>query len=114
MDVADFADVPVIYNPLVPDEFMSWFWLADIRSRREAQLEPVRAADKDAAIGGVTDNAVMVTLERARARLPPQLKPVGLTDSAPVQFYAARRCDDRNALLRSLFAILEQLKPIQF
>ena len=38
VDVENFAARPMLYNPDVPDEWMSLFYLGDIRSRREAQL----------------------------------------------------------------------------
>ncbi len=38
VDATDFAALPMLYNPTVPDEYMSMFYLGDIRPRMEAQL----------------------------------------------------------------------------
>ena len=39
---AEFAALPMLYNPAIPDEWMSVFYLGDIGPRSEARLVPRR------------------------------------------------------------------------
>jgi hypothetical protein len=96
----------------VPDEFMNHFWLGDVRPRSEARLFSIGATHTDAAVRGVGDANVMVSLDLIKGRLGERLAAVPLIGATPVQFYAARRRNDRSHLMNSLcraFVTMDQL-----
>ncbi|MEV6869086.1 LysR substrate-binding domain-containing protein, partial [Streptosporangium subroseum] len=47
MNVEDFSEQPILYNPACADEWMNQFWLGDVRPRREARLVEIDAGDKE-------------------------------------------------------------------
>ena len=114
VNVEEFATEPTIYNPAVPDEFMNSFWLGDVRRHSEARLITIGATHTDAAVRGAIDAGVMVSLDRIRGRLDERLVPVPLIGANPVQFYAARRRDDRSYLMNSLCAAFANMHPVKF
>jgi DNA-binding transcriptional LysR family regulator len=107
LDVALFCEHPLLYNPEVPGEWMSQFWLGDIRPRREARLVATHTANnhgvrRDALAGTVA----FVTLEPDRKRLPRGLQAVTLLGADPLSFYAARRKGDRSGLAHTYIRLL--------
>ena len=112
VNVMDFAAEPIIYNPAVPDEFMNNFWLGDVRPRVEARLISIDATHTDAAVRGVNDATVMVSLDRIKGRLGKRLVPVPLVGATPVRFYVARRRNDRSYLMNSLCSALVTMDPL--
>lgn len=110
VEVADYLEQRMIFNPSVPVEWMSPFWLGDIRSRRDAQLVAVDAQDHAAVIQQMArTGTVTVSLELCAALLGPHLRSVTLNGAPAVPFYAARRRDDRRghvlALVDSLLSV---------
>jgi len=108
VSAADIVEQRMLYNPAVPEEWMTPFWLGDLRGRRQARLLPVDARD-NAAVLMLTArlNAVIVTLEVSADCLGPSLRPVVLRDVPPVVFHAARRrAERRGAVLTVISALL--------
>lgn len=110
VSAADFLDEPMLYNPAVPDEWMTPFWLGDLRGRKQARLVPVDARNHAAVLTATTRlGAVTVILEASVGALGPVLRPVVLNDVPPLVFHAARRsAESRGAVrtvIRSLLAL---------
>lgn len=112
VDVADYLEQRMIFNPSVPVEWMSPFWLGDMRSRRDAQLVAVDAQDHATVIQQMArtgTGTVTVSLELSAALLGPHHRSVTLTGAPAVPFYAARRRADRRghvlALVDSLLSM---------
>jgi DNA-binding transcriptional LysR family regulator len=110
VDVADYLEQRMIFNPSVPLEWMSPFWLGDMRSRRNAQLVAVDAQDHATVIQQMARaGTVTVSLELSAALLGPHHRSVTLNGAPAVPFYAARRRADRRghvlALVDSLLSM---------
>lgn len=110
MDAADFCELPLLYNPAIPDEWMNQFWLADLRPRHEARLIEADAVTSRQAQRRTTHgDAAMVVFTEIGAVLDPHLRTVTLTGAAPVHFYAAYRRTDRRGAVHSLLAAFQAL-----
>jgi DNA-binding transcriptional LysR family regulator len=110
VDVAGYLEQRMIFNPSVPEEWMSPFWLGDMRSRRDAQLVAVDAQDHATVIQQMARaGTVTVSIELSAALLGPHQRSVTLTGAPAVPFYAARRRADRRghvlALVDSLLSM---------
>lgn len=101
VDVGVFCDEPMLFNPAVSEEWMSPFWLADIRPRRDARLVETPASDHEHVLLGVVGGeTVMTTVAAGGAEIGPGLRAVTLVGAARMGFYAAlRRADRRGAVL---------------
>jgi DNA-binding transcriptional LysR family regulator len=112
VDVAQFCEHALLYNPDVPVEWMRPFWLADIRSRREARLVTTHASHNDRVLRDTQAGALaIVTLEFERAVLPPGLQAVSLVGAPPVTLYAARRRSDRRDVVHRYIDLVRALGP---
>lgn len=110
VDAGDFVDETMLFNPAVPEEWMSPFWLGDLRPRRDARLVAVDAGDHATVLGRTrTSGMATVTLAHSAPLLGPLLRPVVLTGAPPVVFHAAHRRSERRgavlAVVRSLQAM---------
>ncbi|WP_432873024.1 LysR family transcriptional regulator [Microbispora rosea] len=114
IDVADFSEQPILYNPAAgDDEWMKQFWLGDVRPRREARLVEVDADDITPVLRKVGDGtAVMVGIaEYAPRLLGSRLRAVTLTGAAPVIFHVACRRTDRRGAVRALVEAFQAVGP---
>jgi DNA-binding transcriptional LysR family regulator len=112
VDVAQFCEHALLYNPDVPGEWMRPFWLADIRSRNEARLVATHASNNDRVLRDTQAGAVaIVTLDVERPVLGPGLQAVTLLGAPPVTFHIARRRDDRREVVHSYIELLQALAP---
>ena len=104
VEVHEFARLPMIYDPDLPDEYMQPFILADVRPLEEATLVPIRASNTahvaQRILLGLEVTVVPLALT---GNLPPELQRVGLV-GVPSSWYHAhrRRSDDRPALLTAI------------
>ena len=110
LDVEFFMDEPMLYNPALPEEWMSPFWFGDIRPKNEAQLVPVDARDHSSVLGHArSGTGVTTALELSAPALGPQLRAVRLTGVRSTVFHAAHRRADRSgpvtAVLDALLAL---------
>lgn len=108
--VADLAERPMLYDPDVPADFMSGFWLGDLRTQREARLVCVVARDSRAVLEHVV-RGVGVTVVPP---LPEQIVPAGvrvlpLLNAEPLAVHAVTRLDDRRREVASAVACLTEL-----
>ena len=105
--VEEFAALPLLYNPRIPDEWMSVFYLGDVRPRSEAQL--VSADPRDVASVG-QESLRRQTVAVAPAMLadftPPQARLVRLEGASPIRFHAAWRRHEPRGAVRSLVEAL--------
>ncbi len=108
VNAADLVDERMLYNPAVPKEWMTPFWLGDLRGRRQARLLPVDATNHAAVLMATNRlGAVTVTLEVSTGLLGPALSPVILRDVPPVVFHAAhRRAESRGTVLTVIKSLL--------
>lgn len=104
---AEFAALSMLYNPAIPDEWMSVFYLGDIRPRSEAKLVPATPTEM-LGVGIETTRRGVVTVAPAMFGdvAPQQLHPVTLTGAAPITFHVAYRAHDRRGTVRSLVTAL--------
>lgn len=98
VDAGDFLEERMLFNPAVPEEWMSPFWLGDMRPFRDARLLAIDAQDHASVLQKAAwAGAVTVSVEVSASMLGPNLRAVRLTGAAPVVFHAARRRADRRA-----------------
>ena len=114
VDVQDFLQYPIGYNPTVPAEFMNGLWLEDLQPRRDALLVEIDAENQAAILRHAIDgHGVMVTYPVIASPLSPQLRLVRLNGVAPVWFYVARRRTDRGGPIHALSEAIRTLSPRQ-
>ncbi len=104
---ADLVDLPMLYNPGIPVEWMSPVYLGDVRPARDAHLVEVDANNSASVFNHLTrGGAVTTKIAPSTSGLPHQLRAVPLVGLPPVQFYAARRGADRRGPVQTLVDIL--------
>jgi DNA-binding transcriptional LysR family regulator len=114
VDVGELGGFPILYNPAVPAEFMDFFWLGDLRPRRDARLVEADAREQSAVFGRAVDGtAVVVTYPVCMSASGPPLNVVDLTGTDPVGFCVARRRTDRTGPVHALVEALQGLAPRQ-
>ena len=104
VDVHEFARLPMIYSPDLPDEYMQPFVLADVRPLQEATLVPIRASNTAHVAQRILRGREVTVVPLAlTANLPPELQRVGLIGVPASWYHAHRRLgDDRPALLTAI------------
>ena len=94
--VGDLTERPMLYDPDVPTDFMDVFWLADMRSRREARLVSVVARDSRAVLQHVVRGAgVTVVPPLPKDMVPPGVHVLPLRGARALALHAVTRLDDR-------------------
>lgn len=112
VDVATFAAEPMLYNPRAPEEWMSPFWLGDVRPRREARLVEIQAQNQASVLRDtINGRAVITSLAMVGADLGPHLRAVALTGATPMVIHAARRHHDRRGAVQALVDAFRVLSP---
>jgi len=114
VDVHEFARLPMVYSPDLPDEYMRPFILADVRPLEEATLVPITASNTaHVAQRVLRGREVTVVPVALTGNLPPELQRVGLI-GVPASWYHAhrRRGDDRPALLTAIDLMTEFTESI--
>jgi DNA-binding transcriptional LysR family regulator len=110
MDAEDFCDLPILYNPAIPSEWMNQFWLADLRPRREARLTETDALATHYALRRTGEgDAALVVFAEVSTVLGPHLRAVTLTGAGPVLFYAVYRSTDRRGAVHALLEAFQTL-----
>ncbi len=101
VSVADFCEQRLLWDPTLPQEWMSPFWLGDLRTQAEAKLTATHCSSNERVLRETTHGAAaIVTLSPDRHRLPPGLEAVTLNGAPPVRFHAAHRLKDQRPTLR--------------
>ncbi|WP_405152246.1 LysR family transcriptional regulator [Sphaerisporangium sp. NBC_01403] len=113
MNVEDFSEHPILYNPAVADEWMNQFWLGDVRPRREARLVETDAGDLTRVLRQTADGTAVIAAFAAIAPLlGSRLRAVTLTGAAPpVVFHVACRRTDRRGAVHALLKAFKALGP---
>lgn len=104
VDVHDFARLPMLYSPDLPDEYMQPFILADVRPLSEAILVAINASNTAHVAQRILRGREVTVVPLAlTGNLPPELQRVRLT-GVPASWYYAhrRRGDDRPALMTAI------------
>ncbi len=104
VEVREFARLPLLYTPGLPDEYMHPFVLADVRPLGEATLVPIDASNTAHVAQRILQGREVTVVPLAlTANLPPELKRVGLL-GVPASWYHAhrRREDERPELLTTV------------
>lgn len=114
VDVHEFARLPLIYSPELPDEYMEPFILADVRPLEEATLVPINASNTaHVAQRILRGREVTVVPVALTGNLPPELQRVGLAGVPASWYHAHRRSgDDRPALLTAIGRMTEFTESI--
>lgn len=102
LDVAEFADQPILHNPDMPPKMMSPGTLGDYRPASEARLVPTRADQSDALLHDVARGLGVAAMPAALtpAILEAGLRPIALVGLMPVEIHAVRRYNDtRDAVI---------------
>jgi DNA-binding transcriptional LysR family regulator len=103
-----FAQLRLLYNASMPTEWMSPFYLGDLRPSREAHLLPLHRTDTASVLARVKEGGVATTLLRG-STLGTGFRTVRLSDVPPVPFFLARRRSDRREAVRTLVDILPRI-----
>jgi DNA-binding transcriptional LysR family regulator len=104
---ADLVDLPMLYTPGAPVEWMSPFYLGDVRPARDARLVEVEGTDGASVLNHMKrGGAVTTTTAPFTSGLAPSLRAVRLVGLPPVQFHTARRRADRREPVMTLVDIL--------
>lgn len=107
VDVAEFANQPLIYSPNLPDEYMHPFVLADVRPLREATLVSLEASNTAQVAQRVLQGPAVTVIPAAlSANLPPELKRIDLDNVPPGSYFAHRRTDDQRPELLTMIDLL--------
>jgi DNA-binding transcriptional LysR family regulator len=114
VDVREFARLPMIYSPDLPDEYMRPFILADVRPLEEATLVPINASNTaHVAQRILRGREVTVVPVALTGNLPAELQRVGLIGVPSSRYHAQRRSgDDRPALLTAIDLMSEFTESI--
>ncbi|MGC1208356.1 MAG: LysR family transcriptional regulator [Ornithinimicrobium sp.] len=100
VSVAEFCEHRLLWDPTLPEEWMSPFWLGDLRTQAEAELTTTHCSSNERVLRETTHGAAaIVTLSPDRDRLPPGLEAVTLDGAPPVRFHAAHRLKDQRPTL---------------
>lgn len=104
VDVHEFARLPMIYGPDLPDEYMQPFILADVRPLAEATLVPINASNTAHVAQRILRGREVTVVPLAlTGNLPPELQRVRLIGVPASWYHAHRRSgDDRPALLTAI------------
>jgi len=114
VEVHEFARLPMIYSPDLPDEYMQPFILADVRPLEEATLVPISASNTAHVAQRILRGREVTVVPLAlTANLPPELQRVGLI-GVPASWYHAQRRggDDRLPLLTAIELMSEFTESI--
>lgn len=104
---AEFAAQPMLFNPSIPEEWMSVFYLGDIRPRSDAHLVGADPKDMPSVVREARRHGtVTVAPAMLAAFLPPHVHQLRLDGAPPIQFYAAHRRRDTRGIVRSLVEAL--------
>ncbi len=114
VDVHEFARLPLIYSPELPDEYMEPFILADVRPLEEATLVPINASNTARVAQRILrGREVTVVPVALTGNLPPELQRVGLIGVPASWYHAHRRSgDNRPALLTAIDLMTEFTESI--
>ncbi len=105
----EFVDLPLLYNSAVPDEWMSMFYLGDVRPRREAQLVDIAADDLASVIRySARGLSASVGPEFFAHLAPPHLRPVALAGAPALVLHVACRRSERRGAVKTFVAALQR------
>lgn len=101
LEVGEFAELPMVFNPALPQRWMSQFYLGDVRPQQRARLVEIEAQTTGSVMGSVARGlgTTVVPAPIAR-RMGPRLRAVELVGAPPAVFFGStRRGDRRDAVL---------------
>lgn len=109
VDVAEFAQLPMLYNPTVPEEWMSLFYLGDVRPKREAHLVAAGSHDMSGVLRemGQGPNAI-VGPEVFAGLIKFPFHAIALKGAPEITFYAGHRRADRRGPVTALVHALHR------
>ena len=103
VDVHDFARLPMIYSPDLPNEYMKPFVLADVRPLAEATLVSISASNTAHVAQRILLGREVTGAVGSHRQVAAELQRVRLTGVPPSWYHAYRRSgDDRPALLTGI------------
>lgn len=112
VDVEEYAEHRLLWNPTIAPEWMSPFWLGDLRTSSDARLTPTHCTSNQRVFHETRAGAAaIVTLSPDRSRVPRGLQALALGGAPAVRFFVARRTDDHRAGLRTFVEHLQTSEP---
>lgn len=105
--IEDFHDRPMLYEPSLPAEFMTPFWLGDVRPARDARLVSIVARDSRTVLEQVVRGAgVTVLLPWQQSTVPAGVRVLPLLGAPPTLLHAATRLGDHRTVIGMLVTVL--------
>lgn len=109
----EVMELPLLYDPGLPYEFMAPFWLGDLRPRSQAHLVSIVARDSSTVYEHVArGHGATILLAEQRDEVPENVRVLVLPDVPPLMLHAMTRADDRRPLVRSLVRALGTVTPL--
>lgn len=107
VQVEEFAQEPMVYDPSLPAAWMEQWYLGDVRPARDAKLVGIRADDSSSMLASVAGGAGLAAIPSPFAvQLDPRLAAVRLLGVPPITFFAACRHGDRREPVLALISAL--------
>jgi DNA-binding transcriptional LysR family regulator len=109
VEVEEFARLPMLHNPELPDGYMLPFVLADVRPLSEAELVPIDASTTAHVAQRILQGREVTVVPVAlTANLPPELKRIGLRGVPPTYYYSHHRRDDPRPELHTAIELMAE------
>ena len=109
LEVGQFAELPMVFNPALPQRWMSQFYLGDVRPQRVARLVEIEAQNTgsvmDSVARGLGTTVVPAPIAR---RMGPRFRAVELVGAPPAVFFGSTRRDDRRDAVLALTEAMAQ------
>jgi DNA-binding transcriptional LysR family regulator len=103
VDVEDLLDLPLLYDPRLPEDFMRPFWWGDIRPAAQARLVSISVSGSESVLTHVRRGAGMAVVAGPALRAdPPGVRFLPVEGASPLMVYAARRTADTRSFVHSL------------
>ena len=108
--VEDMVDLPMLFDPSLPDEFMNPFYLGDLRPAAGANLVGIASRDARSVLRAVAGSTGVTVLPESLIPIRHRrLRVLPLVGAPPFPLYAARRAGDRRSGVRSLVRALSEV-----
>lgn len=113
VEQSEAMELPLLFDPDLPLEFMAPFWLGDLRPPSQAHLVPIVARDSSTVFDHVArGKGATILLAPQRDEVPSHVWVLPLPDVPPLMMHAITRADDRRSLVRSLVRALATVTPL--
>lgn len=113
LHLSEVMGLPLLYDPVLPEDFMAPFFLGDLRPASESPLVPIVARDSSTVLDHVArGHGATILLAPQRSEIPPGVRLVALPDVPPLLLHALTRAGDQRLLVRALVRALQAVTPV--